>query len=341
MVIGSIAGANIHIGMPPVASDSYVYDVATKLKNNFPAGRKVYVELSDEPWNFGQGLYYYLRFMKNLNSYSDLFAWYVIRVGQIRALFRQAFGSRANEIHVMINNQWSSPNNGYDMLNLAISYGVTIDAYAVAPYLDPDTGAASVAAWNNSATIAQMCDLWIHDQYYKTYGTIPVFSGSPTHSPGTCHLANIAAYNTATGGNCYLIGYEGGFETGTPGNNQTTLGRDMTYHPNWRIIEQDFYALLQLSGYMDIAINDWCGPLSPPSDYAYYHSPHQLFGKGDGSDGKADNRLWFCTPGFIINYAPTITNTQDLNTVSVRGQAFLDWMQPTKDKKRRLFVPDR
>ena len=33
--------------------------------------------------------------------------------------------------------QWSAPSNGADMLNLAIANGVTIDAYAVAPYIDP------------------------------------------------------------------------------------------------------------------------------------------------------------------------------------------------------------
>jgi len=341
MAIGEIAGSSIYVQIPPVASDSLVYDIATKVKNNFPAGRKVYVELGDEPWNFGQSEIAYTFLMSNLFGSSNGYAWQVIRTGQIRTIFRTVFGSRANEVKAVINSQWDIPGSGWDFLSFAITAGVQIDAYAVAPYLTPDSGAASVNAWNNSATIAQMGDLWIHDQYYNNSNTLAAYNGNSSGAAGASHLGNIAHYNAAMGGNCYLIAYEGSYSTGTPGNNMATLSRDIPLHPNWRIIEQDLYALFQQTGYSDICIEDYDSYPGSPNNWPYYHSPQQPFGKGDGSDGKADNRLWFCTPGFIINYAPTITNTQDLNTVSVRGQALLEWMQPAKEKKRRLFVPYR
>ena len=65
----------------------------------------------------------------------------------------------------------------------------------------------------------------------------------------------------------------------------------------------------------------------------------QPHGKGDGSDGKANNRLCLATPGYPNSKAST-TN-QDQQNVSVRVQASLEWMQPAQDKKRMLFVPYR
>ena len=70
--------------------------------------------------------------------------------------------------------------------------------------------------------------------------------------------------------------------------------------------------------------------------YTWGWQPH---GKGDGSDGKANNRLCLATPGYP--YSKASTTNQDQQNVSVRGQAFLEWMQPAQDKKRMLFVPYR
>ena len=125
------------------------------------------------------------------------------------------------------------------------------------------------------------------------------------------------------------------------GSNVLTLAHDLPLHPNWLIAQLDFYALCQTLGFADFCNFEYSGYNYYNAVWSYYSWLQQPFGKGDGSDGKTDNRLWFATPGFIINYAPTVTNTQDLHVVSVRGQAFLDWMQPTKYKKRRLFVPYR
>ena len=42
---GAIPGCDLYINMPANASDSYCYNAAIKVLNNFPAGRRVYVEL--------------------------------------------------------------------------------------------------------------------------------------------------------------------------------------------------------------------------------------------------------------------------------------------------------
>ena len=290
------------------------------------------MELGDEWWNSAQSAYYIGRTFQALCGYSDIYEWYVIRTGQIRTIFRTVFGSRASEIHAVLNTMWANPGNGSGMLNLAIANNVTIDAYGVAPYIDPDNSAASVAAWNNSASIQQMIDLWVHDLYYKITGFSSFF---------TQHWNNINKYNIATGGACFLYGYEGGFETGAPtgANNRTTLSHDLPYDPNWLIIEQDVYALFQTAGFVDLNIYSFDIYDVGANNWGLYHSPYQPYGKGDGSDGKANNRHCLATPG--LTWSKAATTNQDQQNVSVRGQAFLEWMQPAQGKKRMLFVPCR
>ena len=156
----------------------------------------------------------------------------------------------------------------------------------------------------------------------------------------------------------FLLAYECGYSTGAPdtcttcssgvnegmgengyGNICPALNHDIQYDPVWRIYEKDFYALLQILGFTNINIQ---------SMIAYYFYQYawgmqtwgwQPHGKGDGSDGKANNRLCLATPGYPSSKAST-TN-QDQQNVSVRGQAFLEWMQPARGKKRMLFVPYR
>ena len=78
------------------------------------------------------------------------------------------------------------------------------------------------------------------------------------------------------------------------------------------------------------------------SYYGAYHTPWQQHGRGDGSDGKADNRLTLACPGKARS--KSATTNQDVVNVSVRGQAFIDWMKPAQvdippGKKRRTIFP--
>jgi len=334
MVTGSLPGTHLHVNIPLAATDAYVYDVAVKLANtnNFPAGRRIYVELADEPWNFAFNEYGMSLWLSALSGYNGHpYYYYVVRTGQIRTIFRNVFGNRANEIYAMVNNQWTTAGSGQSMLTLAQTYGVTIDAYAVAPYTMPDSSSATLNAWNNFSTIQQMSDIFIHDNYYNTEGWSSWLAA---------HQAVIAAYNTATGGTCVLYGYEGGYGSGSPGtNHDVTLSHDLPYDPNWLVIEQDFYALLQTSGFVNLNLYSYDIYYSGIANWGLYHSPYQPYGKGDGSDGKANNRYCVATPG--LTYSKAATTNQDQQNVSVRGQAFLDWMQPAQGKKRMLFVPYR
>jgi hypothetical protein len=351
-ITGTFTGAHLHVNIPLAATDAYVYDVAVKILNNFPAGRRVYVELADEPWNNAFDEYGMSLWLSVLSGNSNPYYYIVVRTGQIRTIFRNAFGSRANEIYAMVNIQWGgapswvsytgtpTPSQIAAMgsLQLASYYDVPIDANAVAPYVNLDDSSATIAAWNSS-TIQQMADLWVHDMYYNTRAW-----SSWTAS----QQAYIAQYNATpaspnyngTAGTCFLYGYEAGFGAPPDGiNNGATISHDIVYDPDWLIIEQDFYALLQTSGFVNANLYSYDIYYYGTANWGLYHSPYQPYGIGDGSDGKANNRLCLATPGFT--HTKAAATNQDQQNVSVRGQAFLDWMQPAQAKKRMLSVPYR
>ena len=367
---GAIAGANMHINLPLLCSDSYCFNVATKIANNFPAGRKVYVELSDEPWNWGEPIFYQVSWFNQFLGYADQNAWYVVRIGQIRSIFRTVFGTginghSANEIY-QVANVWFVYAANQPMLSVAQEYNVIIDAYAVAPYIGPTATAQSIpintATWN-AANITQIADLFIHDVWYNPANTTS-FVGPANGSVSGTHWAYITSYNAWLDANfpgtrhCILVGYEGGYSTGAPdtcttcssgvnegmggngyGNICPYLNHDIKYDPVWRIYEKDFYALLQRLGFTDVNIYAECLYYFYQYAWSIYSWSAQQPGKGDGSDGKANNRLCLATPGYP--YSKASTTNQDQQNVSVRGQAFLEWMQPAQDKKRMLFVPYR
>jgi len=353
MTTGAFPGTNLHLNIPLSATSAYIYDVAVKIRNNFPAGRRVYLELADEPWNYFFFEFGMCQALSSMAGYSENYYYYVVmRTEQIRTIFQNVFGSRAGEIYTLINNQfgfagvpWVSYTGtptaaeiaDMDPLQLAAYLGVHVDCRAVAPYTNLDDSAATIAAWNNATSIQQMVDLVIHDLYYCN-------NPAPGTGGWNAYIAaeqtDIAAYNTATGGNCVMYGYEGGWGGLPDGiNNATTISHDITYDPSWLIIEQDMFALWQRAGVLNVNIYSYDIYYYGGNNWGVYHCPGQLPGRGDGSDGKANNRLCLATPGF--EYSKAATTNQDQNTVSVRGQAFLEWMQPAQGKKRMLFVPYR
>ena len=94
MATAALLGANIHVNIPMVATDAYVWDVAAKIRDNFPAGRRVYVEYSDEPWNFWpDGAYYTAVPLSSQVGESYFYFYMVVRTGQIREIFRTHSGA--------------------------------------------------------------------------------------------------------------------------------------------------------------------------------------------------------------------------------------------------------
>jgi hypothetical protein len=117
------------------------------------------------------------------------------------------------------------------------------------------------------------------------------------------------------------MAYEGGFTfplaEGT--TSRDPRSKDCMYHPNNWIIEQDFYLWAQRQGFSRFHLYDYNSFYHADGYYDVYHGVLQDHGRGDGSDGKAVNRL-----------TPFISGGTDRDKVSVRGQAFLDWLKQVR-----------
>ncbi len=319
---GKYPNANLHLNIWPDACDDLVYEIARRTLDNFPSGRKIYVENNNEPWNFRfGGFYYHSGFMGPLILPSNPFplAHYAYRAFQMHDIFRTVFSAvgRGNEIMGIVNCFYFGT-DAQNYLNYAIAQVKGIEAVAVAPYVDTEA-----TIYNGNFFVGlddeQGISMFVHDLWYNPH----------TYNPGAATTKGyIQAYNTATGNNCILIGYEGGIEWVTPFVDGIIANRDERNHdcvtnPDFYIAEQDFYAWLQMQGFDHLHVYALAMPWAPAA-WGMYHGILQDHGRGDGTDSKLNNLLCRANPS-SPNYKGSNVN-QDLNTVSVRGQAFIDWL---------------
>jgi hypothetical protein len=230
-----------------------------------------------------------------------------------------------------------NPTTTQTLLNLHQSLGIPCDGICVAPYLYVNTYTANTNA-NNVFSIGQNADLFLHDIVYdnSTNGFKAQYQG---------HVNYINAYNTAVGGSCILEGYEGGYQTGVSTNVTDpalmNFTRDIVYDPAYRIFEKDIYATWQVSGFKNV--NTYSFSIYYVNDTAWgvYRWPYQLPGKGDGSDGLANNHLYRATQGLSgpLDYSKTSTQNQDALSVSTRGQGFVEWMLAAQTPAVQPQVP--
>jgi len=86
-ISGSFSGCNHHANVPLSATDLCCAEIAKRIRDNFPAGRRVYVEYSNEPWNFGSNVVYHF-------GTASLGAW-----GQKPAQYMYNYALRASQHH--------------------------------------------------------------------------------------------------------------------------------------------------------------------------------------------------------------------------------------------------
>jgi hypothetical protein len=318
---GKFPRAALHVNINPDAVDDFVWTLMRRIRDNFPAGRTVIVEYSNEPWNFAFASFGHSTLAAYTLGYENPYtlSYYMRRsaeVGNIaRAVFKET--GRESEIKLMLNCQIGSdqPKNH---LTYAAKNGWQVDRIGNAPYLNIDTGQGAFATWDDD----QLCDLWPVFLWYDTR------AGSYNGWTATARKA-IADYNNfaalSGNGGCQLMGYEGGIEmaapTGSP--NQVTRGMDLVYNPNWYWMEDTFYRWAQRQGYVNLHVYS-LSQYHSPNLWGMYHWPRQKPGYGDGRNGGTDNRLRLARPGQPHTKAPN--ENIDYND-SVRGQAFIDWIK--------------
>lgn len=308
-ITGRFPRADLIVNIPLDACDDEVFEIARRVRDNFPAGRRVYVEYCNEPWNNAFSSYFYCAMMSGMVVPGEKLglAYYPFRAAQCGTIFRKVFGDRAGEIHVFVNCQMASGSTQVTpYLEYGLRLGTPFDAVGVAPYWSLED-----TPYNREVT-AKLDDDQLVDVVMADFRTNPRLSNPWMKSVTDA----IASYNKAHGASVKLIGYEGSIEHTTKWD--TARDRDVQYNPNWYFAETDWLAWCQNAGMDRLTITEgwqWWGP----PGWGGYHTPQQRHGRGDGLNGGADNRA---------NRArgkPATVN-HDSRVDAVRPQAWLDWL---------------
>jgi hypothetical protein len=320
--------------------------MARKLFAGWPTGQKMLVELADEPWNGSQNQWNECIELARINggdttsNFTAAYWYYATRAGQCRTIFRNVWGPRASEVLLGYNVQWAAPS--YAAIQQALNVGCQIDYLLVAPYIDaPQDGNAIAVFSSGGATIEQCVDMWTHGVNMSNSEGIAHFAGQWNTLLGTYNTATSNAGNNGAG--AVLFGYEGGYQTGVPFTNHiaptltiTQLNKDIQYDPTFAVSTWDMYALAQQNGFAGWNISTYNYPINYANVWGVFQTYTQLAGAGDGSDGLANNRLNRALTGLSgpLDYSGPSTGTadainQDYNSVSVRMQAFKNWMLAT------------
>jgi hypothetical protein len=152
--------------MPHMATDEYMTEFAQLVKNTFKSNIKVYVEFSNEVWNWQfKQAHYALQQGKDRwgQDKADAYMqWYGMRTAQMCDIWKSAFGNQKNRVLCVMGTQtaWK----GLENYPLECSYWVAegnkpcyqhgIDAYAITGYFSGGLGAPE-----NSSTV----ESWLND----------------------------------------------------------------------------------------------------------------------------------------------------------------------------------
>lgn len=143
------------ICIPHRASDDYVTQLATLVRNTLDPARKVYVEYSNEVWNSGFSQSQYaqqqgLALGLSTNPFQAQLRFYSKRSVEIFQIFRAVFGAQQSRVVRVLAGQAANPWTGETIMDWN-GASTKADVYAVAPYFGNSLGNAStqftVSTW--------------------------------------------------------------------------------------------------------------------------------------------------------------------------------------------------
>ena len=196
-------GANFHLSVPWGATDACCAAIAQKVRDNFPKGRKVYVEYTLEAWNFQPQEIFCLQ-MGYLGAFGiasgSYASTYVVRASQHHQTFINVFNqtdingnaNRGGEIVRCFGSQWGNPGvssaivnsiNTYNATAPGIAVPIQLDRLLIAPYLDMPTSvwpSPTVAGTVNPTGGGTTGGSLTAGNYYLTYTWIDNLSGQET-----------------------------------------------------------------------------------------------------------------------------------------------------------------
>ena len=146
---------------------------------------------------------------------------------------------------------------------------IQIDYIGVAPYLEAPTDSSLLAGYAGVAASVpgtlqygtpvpwsfQMCNDLLKHMLLYSQNWVGTGQSGQTLGVGQSIVADMAAYNAATGYNCQLIGYEGSFQVPIPSGisvmDSSLCGKitqDVIHSPSWYQTQMAYYQALQNSG---------------------------------------------------------------------------------------------
>jgi hypothetical protein len=142
VALGNTVNRDIWVNVPHEATDDYVRQMATLIRDSLKPGLKVYIEYSNEVWNSTFEQYSYLEELGQTNyptvvtpedPFTGILYAYADRSVQVFKIFEEVFGGTERLQRVMAN-QFVGPENNDLLLGWNDAYRST-DIFAVAPYV--------------------------------------------------------------------------------------------------------------------------------------------------------------------------------------------------------------
>lgn len=149
-------GKDPWFNMPHQASDDYVSQFAAAVRASLGAGRRVYVEYSNEVWNgqFPQAEYVEARgeaaFPGGESGFTKRMNWHGHRTAQVCDLWQAAFGAEAGRVVCVVGAQAANAFTATEALDCPLSpltpcHTHNVDGVAIAPYFGGYMGDPSSA----------------------------------------------------------------------------------------------------------------------------------------------------------------------------------------------------
>jgi len=266
------------------------YQTSTYLANyalqTVPSGRTIYLEYTNEHWNFifyqysqlGQeGYFKYGQFSDvNINT------MYTLNAAAHHDIWDAVFisGGRPGTINRVFGGSYGTAVWHKGTIATANANNLKIDSIAFAPYIPaflPVTPAFTGRSYGN---MAQYHDLFRHFMWYENYNN--------TFWPAIKN--DFAAYS---GGPIDIVYYEGGTQNTIDPNAPSAILQqvDFFYHPENKRTMETFFQLGQSWGGKVGAYFNLDGKNLFPNTWFMSAYPSQIHGNGDGSDGLAINKF--------------------------------------------------
>jgi len=150
--------------VPHAADDDYVRKAAELIKAQLHPDRKLYLEYSNEVWNFAFGQFHYCYAKGEALELTEMgnFAaeYYALRVGQIFDIFTDVFGETEQLQNVIA---WQNYNVYWTKKVLEYNGNLAkTDAVAIAPYFGGITGKPENFEQEKDLTLDEVVDLCLH-----------------------------------------------------------------------------------------------------------------------------------------------------------------------------------